>query len=95
MRALRRLLLFAATPAAAFLYWWTLPNLRSSPPWWRGAGAQEIFSAPGFGAIMILSLATGIACAFLETLETRLDDNVVAPFGGACVMIGLIYVFFG
>jgi dolichol kinase len=85
----------AAVPAAAFLYWWTLPNLISSPPWWRGAGAQEIFAAPGSGAIVILSLVTAVACAFLETLETRLDDNVVAPLGGACLMVGLIYVFYG
>ena len=27
-------------------------------------------------------------------LETRIDDNLLAPLGGAFFMVGLIYVFF-
>jgi len=85
----------AALPAAAFLYWWTLPNLSSSPPWWRSASAQKIFALGGLGEIILTASVSAVVCAFLETLETRLDDNLVAPFGGACVMVGFLYVFFG
>jgi dolichol kinase len=82
-------------PAAVFLYWWTLPNVASSPPWWRSSAANTLFGALGVGQITAVSLVTVIVCAFLETLETRLDDNLVAPLGGACVMVGLIYAFCG
>lgn len=82
-----------ALPSAAFLYWWTLPNLISSPPWWRSASAQETFALSGFGEIILTASVSAVACAFLETLETHLDDNLVAPFGGACVMVGFMYVF--
>ncbi len=85
----------AAFPAAAFLYWWTLPNLAASPPWWRAAQPQEVFASPGVGMILAVSLASAIACAFLETLETPLDDNLVTPLGGACLMTGALYVLFG
>jgi dolichol kinase len=83
-----------ALPPAAFLYWWTLPNVASSPPWWRSPGALDLFGSPGLGAVIAVSLVTAVACAFLETLETRLDDNLVAPLGGACVMVGLACIFF-
>jgi dolichol kinase len=85
----------AALPAATFLYWWTLPNVASSPPWWRSAGAQEVFALGSLGAIFLVVTVSVVVCAFLETLETRLDDNLVAPFGGACVMVGFLYAFFG
>lgn len=96
-KSLEGLLAFvlAAFPAAAFLYWWTLPNLASSPPWWRSADARGVFASPGVGMLLGISLASAIACALLETLETRLDDNLVAPLGGACVMTGVMYVLFG
>ena len=81
-------------PTAVFLYWWTLPNVASSPPWWRSSAANTLFGALGVGQIAAVSLATVIVCAFLETLETRLDDNLVAPLGGACVMVGLACAFF-
>lgn len=83
-----------AIPSAALLFWWTLPNVNSSPPWWRGATVQAKFSLLGVGEIFILSLGTAIVCAFLESLETKIDDNLLAPLGGAILMSGLIYVFF-
>jgi len=84
-----------AAPAAIFYYWWTLPNVGSSPPWWRLAAAQERFGSLGIGRIVAISLVVAFVCAFLESLKTRIDDNILAPLGGACVMVGLIYVFSG
>jgi dolichol kinase len=83
-----------ALPSAAFLFWWTLPNIGSSPPWWRAAASQAKFSSLGSGEILILSFVVAIVCAFLESLETKIDDNLLAPLGGAILMTGLIYVFF-
>jgi dolichol kinase len=83
-----------ATPSAALLFWWALPNINASPPWWRLAAVQDKFSSLGVGEILILSFASAIVCAFLESLETRIDDNLLAPLGGAILMTGLIYVFF-
>lgn len=96
-KTLEGLLAFALTavPVVAFLYWWTLPNVSSSPPWWRSDRSLSIFGSPGPGTIVLVSLITGVVCAFLETLRLRIDDNIVAPLGGACVMVGLVYVLCG
>lgn len=80
-----------ATPSVAFLYWWTLPNAGSSPPWWRSAAAQAMFNSPQVAGILAASLVAAAACAFLESLDTRIDDNLLAPLGGAIFMTGLIY----
>jgi len=85
----------AGTPAAALLYLWTLPNLGSSPPWWRSAGALDIFASPGILAVCGVSLFAVVVGAFLETLRLPLDDNIVAPLAGACVMTGLLYALGG
>jgi len=85
---------FGALPSAAFLFWWTLPNIGSSPPWWRSAATQDSFGSMRIVGIIALSLVTAIVCAFLESLETKIDDNLLAPLGGAIFMMGLIYVFF-
>jgi len=85
--------ILGAAPSAAFLYWWTLPNIGSSPPWWRTAEAQALFGSPRIGGILLISFVTAVACSFLESLETKIDDNLLAPLGGAIVMVGLIYVF--
>lgn len=96
-KSLAGLLAFALTavPTVAFLYWWTVPNLSSSPPWWRSERSLSLFGSPAPGTIVLVSLVTGVVCAFLETLRLRIDDNIVAPLGGACVMVGLVYVFCG
>ncbi len=83
----------AAAPAASFLYWWTIPNVSSSPPWWRSPRALELFGSLAPGAIICISLATAAVCAVLETLNLGVDDNLLAPIGGAGFMVGLIYVF--
>jgi dolichol kinase len=85
----------AGLPASVFLYWWTIPNLEASPPWWRSAAALEAFASPGMAGIVVVSFVCVAVCAFLETLETRLDDNLVTPLGGACIMTGMFHVFFG
>jgi dolichol kinase len=85
----------ASVPAAAFLFWWTLPNLAASPPWWRSVSTHAGFASLGIGGVFIVSFVSAVVGAVLETLETRLDDNLIAPLGGACVMTGVIYVLFG
>lgn len=82
-----------AVPAAAFLYWWTLPNVGSSPLWWRAESAQAAFGSLSLGRIAILSMATAGVCAFLESLDTKLDDNLLAPLGGAIFLTVMIYLF--
>jgi dolichol kinase len=83
-----------ALPSAAFLFWWTLSNADASPPWWRSAIVQAKFSSVGAVDIVVVSVVCAVVCAFLESLETRIDDNLLAPLGGAILMMGLIYVFF-
>jgi len=80
----------AAWPASAFLYWWTLPNVSSSALWWRLTDAPRVFASPGVGAIAIISLVTAVVCGVLETLDIGIDDNLLAPLGGACVMSALV-----
>jgi dolichol kinase len=82
-----------ATPSAALLFWWTLSNVGSSPPWWHSMDVRAKFAFLGAGEILLLSFVVAIACAFLESLETKIDDNLLAPIGGAILMTGLIYVF--
>ena len=84
-----------AAPSAAFLYWWTLPNVASSPMWWKSSRMLSLFGSPGIGRIALICLAVAVVCAFLESLETWLDDNLLVPLGGACVMAGLVYAFAG
>ncbi len=96
-KSLEGLLAFtlAAVPAVALLYWWTVPNMSSSPPWWRSERLLSLFGSPDPGTIVLVSLITGSVCAFLETLRLKIDDNLVAPLGGACAMAGLVYVLCG
>ncbi len=76
--------------SASLLYWWTLPNMLSSPPWWRG-DAVEIFASLDASGIILRCILASVASAFVETVELPIDDNLTAPLGGACVMIGLVY----
>jgi dolichol kinase len=85
----------AAAPASAFLYWWVAPNVSSSAPWWRSPHALVLFGSLDGGSIIAISLVVGVVCAILETLRLGIDDNIVAPLGGACVMVGLVYTFGG
>ena len=84
----------AGAPSAALLYLWALPNVASSPPWWRSPAAQDLFGSPGIGAVVAVSLLASLAGAILESLDTPLDDNLLAPLGAACAMAGLAHILF-
>ena len=83
-----------ATPSMAFLYAWTAPNLVASPKLWGAQATQSLFASPGIMEVMAISFLTAIACALLESLDTPIDDNLLAPLGGAVVMIALTFLLF-
>ena len=83
-----------ATPAIAFFYKWTSVNIGASPPWWRSEAIYTLFGSPSLSWLLALAMITSIACAFLESLDTKIDDNLLAPLGGAILLTGLFHVFF-
>ena len=80
-----------ATPAIAFFYKWTLVNIASSPPWWRSDAIAAPFASPSLLWILALAMITSIACALLESLDTKIGDNLLAPLGGAILLTALIH----
>ncbi|GAB4339529.1 MAG: hypothetical protein Kow0099_14690 [Candidatus Abyssubacteria bacterium] len=76
--------------SASALCWWSLPNVTSSPPWWRGEEAAR-FDSLDAGGIILWCVLSSVASALVETLELPVDDNLTVPLGGACVMVGLAY----
>jgi dolichol kinase len=83
-----------ATPAMAFLYVWTIPNLAESPRMWSAEATQSLLASPGIAEVIAISFLTAAASALLESLETPIDDNLLAPLGGAVIMTALAYLLF-
>ncbi len=77
-----------------FLYEWTAPNLDASPQMWSAPATQSLFASPGLPEVVVVSFITAIAGALLESLDTRIDDNLLAPLGGAVIMTTLAYLLF-
>ena len=80
-----------ALPAIMFFYIWTAVNMGSSPPWWRSEEAVAVFGALSPSWVWAFAMITSIACAFLESLDTKIDDNLLAPLGGAILLTALIH----
>lgn len=96
-KSLEGLLAFAigATLSSAILYFWALPNSVSSPPWWSMQEWLVLLHQADVTGVIIISACAGIVAAFLESLDIGIDDNLLAPLGGACVMVRLLPLFFG
>ncbi|RJP69003.1 MAG: hypothetical protein C4532_11665 [Candidatus Abyssobacteria bacterium SURF_17] len=82
-------------PSAMLLYWWTIPNIGASPSWWQNHGELLLCGTPAIGSILLISAVTTVFCALLETIDIGIDDNVLVPLGGACVMTGLVHALCG
>ncbi len=80
-----------ATPATVFFYKWTIVNINSSPPWWRSSATAVSLASSSLLWILALAMITSIACAILESLDTKIDDNLLAPLGGAVLLTALIH----
>lgn len=78
-----------SAPAAAFLFWWTVPNAGSSPAWW--SSLLDVFQSLNVTGILFITMIASVVSAFIETFKLPVDDNITAPLGGACVMTGMLY----
>jgi uncharacterized protein (TIGR00297 family) len=63
--------------AGTFVAWWCRPNVTPEPDLWFSLGAPT---------------SAALAAAFVETIPSRLDDNVSVPASAAAVLWALTFV---